>query len=218
MAAGAAAPAAAAPPAAPLGPWFREPTELRPTPSALLGQQRRVRRPPALVALEPPTKRAKAAPPRRSPPPLPLIPPDHAPELAGAVPLRHGRALLHGRVVVVPQVPADFQQDLEDPHRELLLVELVAPGGAWLDDVEADDVLVSATDAAPSVVPLQAVRDLVRRRVATLGRGAPVLRSLYALTRPRSAPDYKLVLVALADLTPAAAGASSPRGSPAALL
>lgn len=128
--------------------------------------------------------------------------------------------MLNDRLVVVPQTPADYQQDLEDPQRELLLVELVAPQGAWLDDPEAEEVLVSADDdPAPRVVPIQAVRDLVKARVALLGRGAPTLRSLYQLTRPRAAPEYALVLVSVADLTqraaPVADAASSPPERPA---
>ena len=169
---------------------------------SLLGQQRRIRRPPALAALEEPAKKAKAAPPRRiAPPPLPLTPPDRAMSLPGGLPLRHGRSLLNDRLVVVPQIPADFLQDLDDPHRELLLVELVAPGGAWLDDAEAEDVLVSASDdPTPRIVPIKAVRDLVKARVTLIGRGSPLLRSLYQLTRPKTAPEYALVLVAVADI------------------
>lgn len=201
-------------------PWFRAPVELRPTPTSLLGQQRRIRRPPALAALEEPCKRAKAAQPRRPLPPLPLTPPDRAPSVAHGLPLRHGRVVLRDQLVVVPQIPADFEQPLEDPQRELLLVELVAPGGAWLNDPEVEAVLVSPDDApSPRLVSIEAVRELVKARVTLLGRGAPTLRSLYQLTRPKTAPEYALVLVAVADLTPAepaGGGASSPPAKPAA--
>jgi hypothetical protein len=201
--------------------WFSPPSELLPTPSCLLGAHRKARRPPALAG----SMEAAFAPP--PPPPArpgkrtraaeaaglePFLPPDRALDVLGGTQLRHARCALGGRVFAVPQQPQDFEAELEDAEGELLLVELVAPGGAWLEDPELHGVLVRASP--PAWIPIAALRRLVQARVNLFGRPAQQLRKLYQLTRPRCAPEYELALVSLADLPtpqpPSDAAASPP--------
>jgi hypothetical protein len=179
--------------------WFSQPSELLPTPGALLGAPRKARRPPALAEAPAPPARAPAKRPRaEAAAPAPFLPPDRALEVPGGTQLRHARCALGGRVFAVPQQPRDFEAELEDAEGELLLVELVAPGGAWLEDPELHGVLVRASP--PAWIPMAALRRLVQAKVNLFGRPAQQLRKLYQLTRPRCAPEYELALVSLADL------------------
>ena len=186
--------------------WFSPPSELIPTPQYLLGGQRKVRRPPPLPCAEEPPARASTAAKKARTAQEPYLPPDRALS-AGGTPLRHGRCAFGKLVLAVPQKVRDFDTQLEDAYDELLLVELCAPDGAWLEDPEVAGVLV----APAAYVPLQAVRRLVQARVNLFGKPVAQLKRLYQLVRPACAPEYALTLVSIADLpTPEPVAAASP--------
>jgi len=187
--------------------WFSPPSELIPTPQYLLGGQRKARRPPPLSCAEDPLGRATAAvAAKKRVTQEPYLPPDRALS-AGGTPLRHGRCAFGKLVLAVPQKIQDFDCHLEDAHGELLLVELCAPDGAWLEDPEVAGVLV----APAAYVPLQAVKRLVQARVNLFGKPVAQLKRLYQLVRPACAPDFALTLVSVADLpTPEPVVAASP--------
>ena len=177
------------------GDWFAWPSELLPAPLYLLGSKRKARRPPALAQPEVAAKRKGV---KRAPPPdlPPFMLPDRALKLEGATPLRHARALLGGQIVVVPQRPEDFDDSFADADGELLLVELAGPDGAWLEDREAESVYLGPG----RLLPLEKLREYVRRKINLLARPAQKLKKLHQLVRPSCAPDYTLVLVPLSEL------------------
>lgn len=174
--------------------WFSLPSELLPTPLYLLGKKAKVWRTPALARAEEPAKRRATT--RKAIPAPPFLPPDRALDIEGATPLRHGRVLLDGKVVVIPQKPEDYEQGFHDAEDELLLVELSGPDGAWLDDRDADSVYIGPNQ----LVPLDVVRQHVLRNVNVLARPAQRLKKLYQVVRPSVAPDYVMVLVQVQTL------------------
>lgn len=182
-----------------------------PAPSCLLGPaHKEARRPLARTVCagpsssrlpRPPPQGAEGAgrraPKKPRPTPEPFLPVDRA-EGVGGTKLRHGRCAFGPLLLAVPQRLEDFGSQLEDPDEELLLVELSAPDGAWLEDPEVEGVLVRPG----SFVRIQAVRQLVRDRVNLFGRASAELKKLYQLVRPTCAPEYALALVAMDDLPP----------------
>lgn len=119
--------------------------------------------------------------------------------------LRHGRYLSCGRVVAVPQLPEDLDDEMEDTGRELLVVELVAPGGGWFDDPEVNLVRVE-TNGGAKLVGIVMLRKLVAERVPLFARPVGLLR-LHVVCRPRRAPGHVVALLSVSELAPLLEGA-----------
>jgi len=201
--------------AEPLGaPWFSPPCELLPAPAAVVGcagRPQRARRPPALPRPPPPAEPAAAAPKRPKPPPPPPVElppelPDRAAGLPETLHLRHGRCLSRGRVVAVPQAVEDMDEELEDARKELLVVELAAPGGGWFEDADVQLVRVQTADGA-RLVPVAPLRKLVMEKVQLFARPTTSLRKLHVPCRSRRAPEHVVALLSLAELGPLLEGA-----------
>lgn len=114
--------------------------------------------------------------------------------------LRHGRYLREGKVVAVPQKVEDWEDGLVDENSELLVVELIAPGGGWLEDPEVNFVRVQTGETTAKLVPIEDLRELVRSRVQIFSRPSASLRKLNTPCRLKQAPLHTIALVSLSDL------------------
>jgi hypothetical protein len=189
------------------GPWFSAPCELLSAPAAIVGRAsadpRRARRPPALLPAVAPqevvVKKAKATSKTEG---LNggLLLPDRALDLPGTVHLRHGRYLTGGRVIAVPQLVQDWDEELRDEKNEVLVVELSAPGGAWFEDAEVSLVRVQTEDG-DRLLPIGPLRDRIRGKVNLFARPVASLRKLDVPCRLPRLPTHVVALVSLCDLS-----------------
>jgi hypothetical protein len=188
--------------------WFSAPRALLPAPTSIVRHAKhkptRAYRPPALAArrpAEPPARKARSSatqPPR--PPEEEALPElrDRALLVRGVIHLRHGRYLHEGRVVAVPQRLEDFQSDCADELREILLVELSAPRGAWLEDPEVALVHVSCP-AGERLLPVEVLRRRVRASPNIFRRPLTSLKKLDCPFRSPLFPEHLLLPLATSD-------------------
>jgi hypothetical protein len=186
--------------------WFAVPCELLPAPPIIVGRAvadpRRARRPPALAVAQPVVvaKKPKPSSKTESMDGGGLVLPDRALDLPDAMHLRHGRYLKNGKVVAVPQLVKDWEEDLQDENNELLVVDLSTPGGAWFEDPEVSSIRVE-TEEGGKLLPIGLVRDHVRSRVNLFARPVASLRKLNVPCRLPRLPLHVIVLVSLCDMS-----------------
>ena len=185
--------------------WFSSPCELLSAPEAIVGRAsadpRRARRPPALLAA-PQEVVVKKAKPTSKTEGLNggLLLPDRALDLPGTVHLRHGRYLTGGRVIAVPQLVQDWDEELQDEKNEVLVVELSAPGGAWFEDAEVSFVRIQTEDG-DRLLPIGPLRDRIRGKVNLFARPVASLRKLNVPCRLPRLPTHVVALMSLCDLS-----------------
>lgn len=188
--------------------WFSPPRALLPAPASIVRHAKykpaRAYRPPALVTRrpsEPPVRKARCGagqpPSLESEETLPGLK-DRALLVRDVIHLRHGRYLHEGHVVAVPQRLEDFQDDCSDELRELLLVELSAPRGSWLEDPEVAFVHVSSA-AGERLLPVEVLRRHVRASPNIFRRPLPSLKKLDCPFRSPLFPEHLLLPVATSD-------------------
>jgi len=190
------------------GAWFSAPCELLAAPASIVGRAsadpRRARRPPALAPCSQPTPVVKKAKPSSKPDGggcgVGLLLPDRASNCADTVHLRHGRYLKNGKVVAVPQLVQDWEDELQDEKNELLVVDLATPGGAWFEDAEVSFVRVQTEDG-DRLLPIGPLRDHVRAKVNLFARPVASLRKLNVPCRLPRLPLHVVALVSLCDLS-----------------
>ena len=183
--------------------WFRVPCELLSAPPTIVGRAstdpRRARRPPALANFTPSaaaTKKIKIS--KEVSMEGCIVMPDRAQHVPETVHLRHGRYLKQGRVVAVPQLVKDWEDDLQDEKNELLVVDLICPGGAWYEDPEVSHVHVQ-TGAGEKLLPVGPLRDYIRAHVKLFARPATSLRKLNVPCRLQRAALHVFALISMCD-------------------
>lgn len=205
--------------------WFAAPRPLLPAPSSLVRSSNhkpaRAHKPAALLtsgakacAQAAGAKKPRAlATPSDEPTFLELR--DRALEVPGVIHLSRGRYLHEGAVVVVPQRLEDFQSDCCDAMQELLLIELSAPGGSWLEDTQVRYVHV-ALRSGDRLLPVDVLRRYVRACPNVFRRPLPGLKKLDMPFRCPRYPEHLLLPVATSAFADALASAATPAPSVAA--
>ena len=192
--------------------WFAPPRALLPAPAAIVRHSKhkptRAFRPPALVTERagPPARKARFCAPASSEGLVELK--DRALLVRGVIHLRHGRYLHEGAVVAVPQRLEDFQSDCSDDLQELLLIELSAPRGSWLEDPDVALVHVSSA-AGERLLPVEVLKRYVRASQNIFRKPTPGLKKLDCPFRSPLYPEHVLLPVATAEFEAALAASQT---------